>query len=309
MLQRYAMEKQKLHRKNNIYNLEDEDLEDFEDSLGEIDNSIDTINLDDKSNSEGDIDFETVDEKHFGGFKDLELNKKKTKSEIMKEIIAKSKLQKYQRQKIKEDDDIERETLDAEINDLRLLLSKNNEIIFPATEKTQLNKDIQYDLDVKELAYEKRACPSSRTKTDEEIAREKAEELHRLEEERIKRMKYENFSDEDIEEVNFFSPKNDNFKNDFIINNDNPIDNNTDFCFFQKETPQKSKHKEIHNILQCENGMEDTSILNKNEDITKNISTYNNIVSEFSNIISTSSDNLQNLYLDTNQQKLPYIYP
>ncbi|KAG5439856.1 hypothetical protein PCANB_000138 [Pneumocystis canis] len=309
MLQRYTMEKQRLYKKNCIYNLEDDDLEDFDDSLTEIEDFIDTKNLD---NKKGDIDFETVNEKHFGGFKNLkELNKKKSKSQIMKEIIAKSKLQKYQKQKIKEDDDIERETLDAELNDLRLLLSKNTQIASPKTEKKQLNedKDMQYDLNVKELAYEKRVCSSSRTKTDEEIAREKAEELHKLEGERIKRMKYENsLENEDIEEINFFFPRN-NLEGDFVIDNDSQTDNDTEFYSFEKETPEKFKHKKTNEIFHHENSIEDASIFEKSGDMIKNIDTCNDITSEFSNIISMSSDNPQHLHLDKKKRELAYIYP
>ncbi|KAG4304913.1 hypothetical protein PORY_001588 [Pneumocystis oryctolagi] len=311
MLQRYTVEKQKLHKKNNIYNLEDEDdFSDFGQSLEDIEGFEDVIDVNNEKDF-GDIDFETVNNEHFGGFKSSELdNNKKTKSEVMKEIIAKSKIRKYERQKNKEEDDMEREMLDVELDDLRLLLSKNGNVVSPKVEEKQLSRDIQYDLAVKELAYEKRAYPSSRTKTEEEIAYERAEKLQKLEEERLKRMKYEDLSeDEEIENMKetetFFSERN-SFENSFTSNNDIQTDNDTEFYSFEKEASEEYKQKEENGIFQYEDGPE--NILDLDKDIIRNLS-CDNIAPKFKNTDFKTLDNSKDSNLEKKKQKPAYVYP
>jgi nucleolar protein 14 len=45
-----------------------------------------------------------------------------------------------------------------------------------------------YDIAVRELAYEKKARPTNRLKTEEELAKEESEKLQRLERHRLRRL-------------------------------------------------------------------------------------------------------------------------
>ncbi|KAG5513499.1 hypothetical protein PMAC_000931 [Pneumocystis sp. 'macacae'] len=307
MLRRYAVEKQKLHKKSNIYNLEeDDDLGYFGESFEEIED-FNVINVDDENNY-GNIDFETVKDMHFGGFENSEQDKKKTKSEVMKEIIAKSKIRKYERQKIKDDDEIEREMIDAELNNLRSLLSRNDNFIELETKEKQSNKDIQYDLSVKELSYEKRAYPSARTKTEEEIAQEKAEELQKLEEERLKRMKYEDFSEnENIENSGIFFSEEDNLEDDFINDDNNQTDNDTEFYSFEKETPEKYEYEKTNGIPHNVNNIENSSNLDKRETIGN--LTCDNIVHKSEDTAFESFDKFYNFDSEKKKKSIAYVYP
>ena len=145
---------------------------------------------------------------------------KKTKKEVMEEVIAKSKLHKYERQKAKEDDDDLREELDSGMNDMLALLKGHKRPIPKAVEETPDNNgptmnpdrqrlldgadpaqvDREYDARLKKLAQDARARPSERTKTEEEKVVEGAARLKELEEKRVKRMRGVEVSDDDAED-------------------------------------------------------------------------------------------------------------
>ncbi|KAF2221875.1 nucleolar protein 14 [Elsinoe ampelina] len=137
--------------------------------------------------------------------------RKKSKQEVMKEVMAKSKLYKYERQKAKEDDDDLRAKLDSGMADLMPLLFTNRKIDPPKQDDTirpaepQMNADRlamlqgvpreqadkEYDSRLRQLALDKRAAPADRTKTDEERAKDEAERLKELEQSRQRRMRGE----------------------------------------------------------------------------------------------------------------------
>ncbi|KAH9809171.1 putative nucleolar complex protein 14 [Teratosphaeria destructans] len=150
--------------------------------------------------------------------------RKKTKKEVMQEVIAKSKLHKYERQKVKEDDDDLREELDKGMAGMLALLHGHK----PMAEATKrqaeaaLNGDSQgpkidpgrqalldgmdraqadreYEKRLKQFAQDTRAAPSNRTKTAEEKAKDEAERLRKLEEKRSSRMRGEQVSDDEAE--------------------------------------------------------------------------------------------------------------
>jgi nucleolar protein 14 len=144
--------------------------------------------------------------------------RKKSKAEVMKEVMAKSKLHKYERQAQKEDDDDLREELDKDLNDvlaaLRGHINKKPEPLAPKeTSKseptinadraallagsTQAAKDKEYDIRVRQMMQDERAKPTERTKTEEEKAKEEATRLKELEQKRMKRMRGEPTSDDD----------------------------------------------------------------------------------------------------------------
>lgn len=197
-LERYTKERQKSKKRN--FSLEDDEfglthmgqsLEDMED-FGPAPVS-----------DEEDMGAEVVSRTNFGNFEDLEENeivdesgtkRKKTKDEIMHEIIAKSKQGKMERQRQADEDDEAREALDAELEDLQLLL-KESEKSRPGAEDginpdrlQVLEEDTEYDKAVKELIYDRRAQATDRTKTEEELIEEEAKRLQVQEQARLKRM-------------------------------------------------------------------------------------------------------------------------
>jgi nucleolar protein 14 len=144
--------------------------------------------------------------------------RKKSKAEVMKEVIAKSKLHKYERQAQKEDDDDLRDELDKDLNEvlaaLRGHINKKPEPEAPKEAQkndfginadraallagnSQQEKDREYDTRVRQLLQDQRAKPTERTKTEEEKAKEEANRLKELEEKRMKRMRGEPISDDE----------------------------------------------------------------------------------------------------------------
>ncbi|KAF9624425.1 hypothetical protein IFM89_011433 [Coptis chinensis] len=162
----------------------------------------------------------------------------KSKKEVMEELILKSKYFKAQKSKDKEENEELKEQLDKDFTsllqseallsltqpskmnalnalvnkgDLKENLIKKAEMnLPPLNESSKQDKPDSYDKNVKQMSLEKRARPSDRTKTPEEIAQEERERLEQLEEERQKRMHgNDDSSDEDgdPEDVNKVSAK------------------------------------------------------------------------------------------------------
>ncbi|CAB4442152.1 unnamed protein product [Rhizophagus irregularis] len=200
-LERFTKERQK--RSKSLFNLEedDDDLTHYGQSLAEIDDFDEPDLVLSEDDEKGVIDMETVSRSHFGGFEitnDNDVGRKKYKNEVMKEIIAKSKMHKYKCQLEKDEDEKVRQELDIELDSIRNLL------IIPHGEPFQESgfqkqsgsievdrsdeKYEEYDKIVRELAFEKRARPTNRTKSEEEIALEEKEKLERLENARKRRM-------------------------------------------------------------------------------------------------------------------------
>ncbi|KAI2467722.1 Nop14-like protein [Annulohypoxylon bovei var. microspora] len=132
--------------------------------------------------------------------------RKKTKQEVMKEVIAKSKFYKAERQAAKDADEDLREELDMELPDLHDLLfnrkkapsgTESNPAESAAAGKERMERD--YDMRLRQLAQDRRAQPTDRSKTDEEKAQEESKRLKELEEKRLKRMRGEEVSDSENE--------------------------------------------------------------------------------------------------------------
>lgn len=227
--ERYARESQKKLRKESMFNLED-DEEEFQ--LTHKGQSLDlaAANLDDFEG--GDIGLEDDDmsdsetprkrkrvfeepeevEDDMGSEGEEQPERKKSKHDVMKEVIAKSKFYKQERQKAKEDDDDLREELDSGLPDLFNLLrgtkapskpeppkddtaSMNPERAALLEGKSRAEVEKEYDQRLKQLTFDKRSMPTDRTKTEEEKAEEEAERLKNLEEERVRRMRGEEDSE------------------------------------------------------------------------------------------------------------------
>lgn len=141
--------------------------------------------------------------------------RKKTKAEVMKEVMAKSKLHKYERQKAKEDDDDLRDELDKGMSEMLALLQghkappkyqetahsgdagMNPDRLAMLEGKARQEADREYDQRLRQMAMDKRAAPTERTRTAEEVALEEAKRLRDLEDSRRRRMQGEEVSEDE----------------------------------------------------------------------------------------------------------------
>ena len=144
----------------------------------------------------------------------VRLKRPKTKKEVMEEVIAKSKLHKYERQQAKEDDDDLRAELDKGLPDLFALMQGNARPHQPAAMlttqspgmnpdrlallngKDRAQADREYDERLRQMAMDQRAKPTVRTLTTEEKLQQEAQRLRELEEKRLRRMRGDTEDDE-----------------------------------------------------------------------------------------------------------------
>ncbi|KAI0638448.1 nucleolar protein 14 [Trametes polyzona] len=216
MLERFTRERQRAS-KGTAFNLEDEDeLTHYGQSLSKLDDFDNVgLGLDDDDEDDGPMDRRTVESGHFGGFGDEDEDegdedepaRKKSKAEVMAEVIAKSKEHKMIRQTQQEEDENLRHQLDQELDSIRSLLFAPPPAETPANEASAEvsgsapvappDDDKEYDQLARELALDRRAKPKDRTKTEEELAREEKEALEKAERRRLKRMRGEETDSED----------------------------------------------------------------------------------------------------------------
>ncbi|KAF7335317.1 hypothetical protein MSAN_02342500 [Mycena sanguinolenta] len=199
MLERFTKERQRASR-GTAFNLEDEDeLTHYGQSLSKLDDFDNAgLRLEDEDEEEtGQLASDIVGKTHFQGFSDDEdeddqPERKKSKAEVMAEVMAKSKEHKLRRQMEREEEDNVRHELDQEFDSLRDLIyapdpsaSGSNSLPLGSAPKPI---EVDYDQRVRELAFDARAKPKDRTKTEEEIALAEKEALEKAERRRRKRM-------------------------------------------------------------------------------------------------------------------------
>ncbi|OAA63668.1 Nop14-like protein [Niveomyces insectorum RCEF 264] len=140
--------------------------------------------------------------------------RKKSKKEVMEEVIAKSKFYKFERQQAREADDDVRAELDNMLPELQQLLASQplppkkgvppaktsageqqaqppSQAVKATALSAQIDRDTfekAYDVRLRQLLLDKKAEPTTRTKTDEELAEEQSAHLKMLEESRVRRM-------------------------------------------------------------------------------------------------------------------------
>jgi nucleolar protein 14 len=227
MLERFAREKQRSHKKSSMFDLEDDiPMEGGLTHGGKAlefdeDDSVDDFQEDDLD-QDYDSDGSVREMQRLKRLRSLALagnddedhqdgpERKKTKKEVMEEIIAKSKMHKYERQAAKDVDEDMRVELDRELQNIQMLLtSSKGTQREKAAEKVHTTSiagverdafDRNFDLEVKKLAQDKRAQPTERTKTEEEKAEEESKRLQELEEKRQKRMRGEEVTDSEDDE-------------------------------------------------------------------------------------------------------------
>lgn len=202
ILQRFAIERQRVHEKRDVYNLnEEEELTHYGQSLAEMEKFNDMVGSDDESEEKGLLSAELT-ASHFGGGGGLlrkktsgdgqqdEQGSQKTKSrqELIEELILKSKQEKRERQAQKEEAQELTEKLDQEWKSIQALMVKKTPKAEHVDKPEEKPKPEEYDMIVRELGFEMKAQPSEKMKTPEELAKEEKEKLQKLEADRLRRM-------------------------------------------------------------------------------------------------------------------------
>jgi nucleolar protein 14 len=222
MLERFTREKQLRHKNNSAFDLEDEDTPGELTHMGQslsLDGPALVDDFDEEDLELSDADDHPSDEERQARKRrrsDLEdgedeaendeerPERKKSKQEVMKELIAKSKLHKYERQAAKDDDEDLREQLDKEMSNIHELLrgiaprrpaapladipgmNPDRAALLNGSDKIKFDKE--YDLRLRQMAQDKRSKPTEKSKTEEQIAAEEARKLQDLEARRLRRM-------------------------------------------------------------------------------------------------------------------------
>lgn len=275
--ERFAMEKQR-KKGSSMFDLENSDdeggfgLTHGGRSIGELagDDFKDSVSggSDDESDGElvrkkrrrSDVDEDDDDDQPEPEQPADEPERKKTKKEVMEEVIAKSKMYKHERQKAQEEDDELREKMDMGMSDMLALLKghKPPPKIQPTEEaagqagSAGINPDRQrlidgmdraaadkeYDVRMRQYAQDTRAKPSDRTKTEEEKAASEAKRLQKLEEKRAKRMNGEAVSDDEAEDVAAGGAEREQ------VGDEDIPDEMAEFGFTSSNAPQKAPKEE-----------------------------------------------------------------
>ncbi|GAB1310918.1 nucleolar complex protein 14 [Madurella fahalii] len=219
MIERYTREQQRSHKRTSMFDLEEDDEPTgglthmgkplFDDDEEPVRDDFADEDLPSGDESDGSrAERRRLKRQHLAeaaegaeAEDDEQPERKKTKKEIYEEVIAKSKLYKYERQAAKEEDNELRAELDQAMPELQALLFQRQKppskvekdgqtpIVIAGKDKAAIDKD--YDIRVKQLAADKRAQPAERTKTEEEKVEEESNRLKELEEKRLKRMRGE----------------------------------------------------------------------------------------------------------------------
>ncbi|ETN37036.1 uncharacterized protein HMPREF1541_08025 [Cyphellophora europaea CBS 101466] len=231
--ERFARQNERKLRKSTMFNLEDESEEEM--TLTHAGRSLDFSGQVVDDYEQGEIDRNGADE-----FEDQDdrpkkrmrledednasegetvPERKKTKNEVMQEIIAKSKMHKAERQAAKEDDDDLRMELDMGMTDLYEVMRTHKPAAKPLPTppsdsepqmdpsraamlagKSREDAEKEYEANIRQMKMDARSKPTFRTKTEEEKAVEEAERLQELERKRQRRMRGEaDSSDEEGE--------------------------------------------------------------------------------------------------------------
>lgn len=226
MLERFTREKQLRHKNSSAFDLDDEEMpgelthmgqslsldgpalkDDFEEEDLELSDAEDHPSDDERQARKRRREELGEDEEDEDEDGEDRPERKKSKQEVMKELIAKSKLHKYERQAVKDDDEDLREELDKDLSNIHGLLrgfgpkptvaalpvvagmNPERAALLSGTDKILFDKE--YDKRLKQLAQDQRAKPTEKSKPEEEVAMENARRLQELEAKRLRRMQGE----------------------------------------------------------------------------------------------------------------------
>ncbi|KAL8644126.1 MAG: hypothetical protein Q9226_007922, partial [Calogaya cf. arnoldii] len=231
-LERFVKEKQRGSKKNTLFDLEDADdgqeLTHFGQSLSfdkasNLDDFQEDLSSGEGSNqgrpskrrrlsADGDLSEDVILDR------DEQPARPKSKKEVMSEVIAKSKLHKYERQQAKEDDDDLRAELDKGLPDLLAFMRGAPRQLEPLQAKPLANGNMnpdraaildgkdraqaekEYDERLRQMTFDQRSKPTEPTLTDKEKLEIEAQRLQDLEQQRLFRMKGEQMSDDEEED-------------------------------------------------------------------------------------------------------------
>ncbi|XP_014478490.1 PREDICTED: nucleolar protein 14 homolog [Dinoponera quadriceps] len=186
---RFSVELMKVHKKKNIYNLNDDGvLTHRGQTLEEIEKFDDPRSDDEFSDDEtsGKLNKDFVDGAHFGGGLLSKSDSVLSRKDLIDQLIAESKKRKAEKQKIREQTIDLTEKLDSEWRDLIPLMSSCKKSKEDTGETTKADA---YDIAVRELQFEPRGNPSEKLKSEEQLIQEEKERLETLEADRLARMK------------------------------------------------------------------------------------------------------------------------
>jgi nucleolar protein 14 len=202
MFMRFQKEKVKHVRNSSAFNLESGDTEVLTHRGQVLGNSNlednDWVSSDEEEGG-GRLNKQVVNDLHFGGgFQEKRPTEElpgKGRLDALQEIVMKSKLHKMQKKEAKEEQEEERTKLDKAYQEL---FSSSMLDFNPTGSDKKYGRSAgsntadaldDYDIALKEMAYEAKLPASERTKTAEEIALEEQKRIEELEEARLKRMK------------------------------------------------------------------------------------------------------------------------
>lgn len=230
MMKRFALERQRNSHKKTLYNLnEEEELTHFGQSLAALEKLEDPVDSDDDDTKERGALSAELTAAHFGGGgllrrkavsqqEEEEPEKPRTRKELIEELIAKSKIEKRERQSQREKAMELTEKLDNDWKTIQGLLSHKT----PKSERKvepEKPKPDEYDMMVRQLVFDMKAKPSDKMKSEEEIAKEEQERLQKLEAERLRRMR--GGDDKTIRRPKHISA--DDLNDGFILNKDDRL--------------------------------------------------------------------------------------
>ncbi|GMH41342.1 hypothetical protein BSKO_09252 [Bryopsis sp. KO-2023] len=134
-------------------------------------------------------------------------NQKKTKREVMREVISKSKFHRFEKSRQREEDMDEQETLDERFEKLLqgstfdgAFMSPNEKLLLGITKKGENPSDDVYDGLTKQLASDVTVKATDRTETPEETEAKKKKAAERAKAKRERRMMADSEEDPDIQE-------------------------------------------------------------------------------------------------------------
>lgn len=243
-LERFVKERQKGTRKSALFDLEDAEEDGKITHFGESLSFDRPSRLDDFKELEIQVsDAESLNQldeerplKHRRIVEELKVQdyadvappeRPKTKKDVMNEVIAKSKLHKYERRQAKEDDDDLRAELDKGLRDVFALLRENPRAPAPTQKqerplgamdpdraallngKDRAEADREYDERLRQMIFDQRSKPTDRTLTEGEKLQHEAEKLKELEERRLRRMRGEPDSSEEEDSTERLDLEND----------------------------------------------------------------------------------------------------
>jgi nucleolar protein 14 len=208
MLERFTRERQTQAggSRKGLYNLDesDEENEPFGEGLTHYGQSLsmtDDFQENDLNGGESDEEFmrpkkrvleEAGDRLEQDEGEEGAVPRKKTKAEVMQEVIAKSKFHKQQRQLLKEQNAEKILDLDDDFADVMKELGSVKKVKpAPFADTTKDPSIVNYEQSVRELNMDRRAAPADRTKTEEEIRVARVAKMRELEEARERRMRGE----------------------------------------------------------------------------------------------------------------------